>query len=215
MRIGLVDHHQVTRKGIISILESAGLSLASVLEASNGQELLDQMQELEIIPDLVILDISLPNTDGYTTIDALLKRHPAMRILVFSLYVAEDAIINAIARGASGYISKSADVDMLIEAVKAVSTYGFYLSPLLKQFRSQATARSIKGFHGKQVLSAKEIKFIKLATGNLTYKEIAEKMDVHYKTLENYRDSVFRKLNVNNRAALALYAIRTGIVSIF
>jgi DNA-binding CsgD family transcriptional regulator len=84
-----------------------------------------------------------------------------------------------------------------------------------KKYSLNKTSKTIKGFLGKQVLTEKEIQFIRYASSNLTYKEIAMKMNIQPKTLENYRDSLFQKLDINNRAALTLYGIQNGIVQLF
>ncbi|MFW2477767.1 MAG: response regulator [Sediminibacterium sp.] len=211
-KIGLVDDHVITRKGIKTLLE-LNKQYKVVLEASTGKELLKLLKNPENLPDLLIMDLSMPDLDGYATISETAKLYPATKILIFSLYQAEDAVLNGISRGASGYLHKSVDPDLLLVAVNAIMTYGFYFNEQIKKrIQIAKSPKSSTGFHGKQRLTEKELEFIRLASSNLTYKDIAAQMKVQPKTLENYRDSTFQKLGINNRAALTLYAMQNGIV---
>lgn len=214
--IGLVDDHTIMRNGLKSLIEMTG-KFKVVLEAADGPELLEKLETAPAAPDILILDISLPKMDGYTIIEKLSKQYQHIKILVFSLFTAEDAILNAINRGACGYVSKTADPDQLIFALTGIAKSGYYFSNFSKKQKITGTEnpKKPKGFHGKQVLSEKEIQFIRFAATNMTYKEIAVKMNVQPKTVENYRDSLFQKLGLNNRAALTYYGIQNGIIVLF
>jgi len=214
--LALVDDHEITRKGIKTIIELHP-NIKVILEASNGKELLDQLENARVLPAVAILDIAMPVMNGFTTIDELQEKYPSVKIIVFSLLYEEDTVINMITRGACGYITKSADPSSLAEAVSTVQTKGFYLGELVKKeyFRKNSLREKKSGFTGKQYLSQKEVEFIKLAATNLNYKEIAEIMEVKPKTIENYRDSLFQKLEIKNRAALVLYGFKNGLVNIF
>ncbi|MBV9988087.1 MAG: response regulator transcription factor [Chitinophagaceae bacterium] len=215
IKIALVDDHAVTRRGIKAILESAG-DIKVVLEASDGLELIKTLETGIVLPQLLILDISMPSMNGYDTVDAVKRIYPDIQVLIFSLLSEEDSILNMITRGACGYISKSADPLVLVEAVKAIHEKGFYLPDWLKKryFDQQNSGEKRPGFYGRNFLTAKELAFIRLACSNLTYHEIAEQLNVRPRTVENYRDNLFEKLGINNRAALAVYAFRNGIVPI-
>lgn len=215
LTVGLVDDHAITRKGLKTLLEMTN-QYDVILEASTGKELIHLLQISSQHPDMIILDVSMPELDGYQTLTTVNSTYPLIKILIFSFYHTEDVILNVLNKGACGYVSKNADPEILLEAIQSVSQYGFYLNDQQKRkLGQQRTQKSRTGFHGKHVLSEKEIQFIRFATSNLTYKEIAIAMNVPPKTLENYRDSVFQKLGINNRAALTLYAIQNGIVQLF
>lgn len=214
--IALVDDHTITRKGIKTVIE-LHRNIKVVMEASNGKELLDQLADARVLPHIVILDITMPVMDGYTTLERLQKKYPAIKIIAFSLFYEEDTVINMITQGACGYIPKSADPATLAEAIFAVHARGIYLGELAKKeyFRKPDPAKKKPGFSGKQFLSVKEVEFIKLAATNLNYREIAEAMEVSPKTIENYRDSLFQKLSIKNRAALVIYGFKNGLIDIF
>jgi DNA-binding NarL/FixJ family response regulator len=215
LTVGLVDDHAITRKGLKALLEMTN-QYNVILEASTGKELVHLLQITSQHPDMIILDVSMPELDGYQTLTTVNSTYPLIKILIFSFYHTDDVILNVLSKGACGYVSKNTDPEILLEAVQSVSQYGFYLNDQQKRkLGQQKPQKSRTGFHGKQVLTEKEIQFIRFATSNLTYKEIAIAMNVPPKTLENYRDSVFQKLGINNRAALTLYAIQNGIVQLF
>jgi DNA-binding NarL/FixJ family response regulator len=212
--VALVDDHVITRKGLKTILES-GSEIKVTREASHGLELMELLGGAYSLPDIVILDISMPVMNGYETVDAIKTKYPDIHILIFSLLVEDDAIINMITRGACGYLPKSADPLVLVEAVKTIYRTGFYVSELArKEYFRKTLVEKREGFYGKAFLTAKEIAFIKLACSNLNYQEIALQLNVKPRTVENYRDNLFQKLGINNRAALAVYAFKNGIVSI-
>ncbi|TDO28566.1 response regulator transcription factor [Sediminibacterium goheungense] len=214
VKIGLVDDHAITRRGIRTLLE-INKQFQVIVEASNGKELLSQL-ESGSLPDVIILDLSMPKMSGFDVIREIHTLYPSVKIFIFSLYQSEDVILNAIYQGACGYLPKSADPSILESAIKSVVDFGFYIPiNIKKKYSDLIKMRNQKGFQGKQLLTEKEIQFIKLACTNLTYKEISIKLSVQPKTLENYRDSVFQKLGINNRAALTFYAIENGIVQLF
>lgn len=216
IHLALIDDHVITRKGIKTIIE-LNRDIKVVAEASNGKELLDLLATAKTLPDIIILDISMPIMNGYTTIDLLREKYPSIKIIIFSLLFEEDTVIDMIARGASGFINKSADPSTLAKSIIKVHTTGFYISDLAKKeyFRNDISGKKRNGFSGKHFLSPKEVEFIRLASSNLSYKEIAEKMEVSPKTIENYRDSLFQKLEIKNRAALALYGFKNGLINLF
>lgn len=214
IKIGLVDDHAVTRKGIKSLLES-NQDYNVIVEASSGKELLSYLKN-NIIPDVLILDLSMPNMNGFDVIKEIKKDYSTIKIFIFSFYQSDDVILNAIHLGACGYLPKSADPANLDTAVQSIVEFGFYLPDQFKRKYGQiAASKSKAGFKGKQSFTEKEIQFIRLASSNMTYKEIASKLNVQPKTLENYRDNIFQKLGINNRAALTFYAIENGIVQLF
>jgi two-component system invasion response regulator UvrY len=213
--VALADDHLVTRTGIKTILQLHRYIRVDV-EASNGIELFDRLSRCIALPEIAIVDINMPLMNGFETVKQLQRQYPSIKIIAFSLIYEEDAVINMITLGACGYIPKSADPALLADAVFAVHEKGFYLGELVKKeyFNTDHTVKKRPAFTGKQLLTQKEVAFIKLAATNLNYKEIAEIMEVSPKTVENYRDSLFMKLEIKNRAALALYGFKNGLVNI-
>ncbi|MES2002887.1 MAG: response regulator transcription factor [Bacteroidota bacterium] len=215
IQVALVDDHAVTRKGIKTIIE-LNPAIKVTLEASDGEEFLRLLSKQQAIPDVVMLDLTMPRLNGMDTIVRLKESYPSIYILVFSLISEEDSIINMITKGACGYIHKGADPAILSNAIIEVYNKGFYLGHLVKKeyFKQNSITEKKPGFNGKHFLTERELQFIRLSASNLNYKEIADIMEIKPKTLENYRDSLFQKLSINNRAALTLYGLKNGIVNL-
>ncbi len=214
--IGLVDDHITTRAGLKSLLERNPRSKVS-LEASSGKELLTKLSKETHPPQIVLLDINMPEMNGVVTIKEMRVKYPSIKIIVFSMLAEEDIVINMINHGACGFLTKSTDPSELIEAILSVAQIGYYIGDTgKKEYYTQTRKTKTKsGFAGKVFLSEKELEFMKLSASNLTLKEISYTMKVSPKTVENYRDSLFQKLDINNRAALILYGIRNGLIPIF
>jgi DNA-binding NarL/FixJ family response regulator len=213
--LALVDDHITTRKGIKTLLE-LNKDIRVIVEASNGKEFLDKLLPGKL-PDIAIIDINMPEMNGYELARQMQLHYPSVKMIVLSLIREEDAVMNMISCGACGFISKSADPSALTKAVTTVYTKGFYFGGLAKKeyFGKEVMAKRPLGFNGRQYLSQKELSFINLAATDLNYKEIAEIMQVSPKTVENYRDNIFEKLAIKSRAALVLYAFKNGLIDMF
>lgn len=212
--VALVDDHVITRRGLKTVLELSE-EVKVICEASNGRDLFLQLSSSSQIPDILILDICMPVMNGLETIDIVRDKFPQIKVLLFSLFSEEDTIINMISRGASGYISKSADPLVIIDAINAINSVGYYLGDFVRKeyFKRQKDVKSLKSFYGKEIITERELEFIRLAASNKTYYEIAQLMEIRPKTLENYRDSLFQKLGINNRAALVVFAYKNCLIS--
>jgi DNA-binding NarL/FixJ family response regulator len=215
IKLILADDHAVTRKGIKTIIEQDS-EINVIKEVSNGKKLLDYLLESKSLPDIIMLDLEMPVMDGPKIINLLHEKFPNIKIIIFSLLHEPDIVINMISKGASGFISKSEDISHLAEAIKDVYTTGHYFGELVKKeyFNVHVKNKDKDGFTGRQILSSREVEFIKIAASNLTYPEIALQMNLSIKTIENYRDSLFQKLEINNRPALILFGVRNGIIPI-
>ena len=206
----LVDDHVLLRTGLANLLRELGYDV--LFEANNGNDFIEQVQG-KPLPDIVLLDINMPQKDGYETALWLKKNHPDVKILSLSMYDDEYAIIKMLKNGARGYILKDAEPGELKRAINSVLTKGFYYSELV-------TGTLIHTIHNEDDnthvningLTSKEIDFLKLACTEMTYKEIAEKLCISPRTVDGYRDDLFEKLSVKSRVGLVLFAIKNGIV---
>jgi len=151
--------------------------------------------------------------DGHETIYWLLKNHPEIKILVLSMYDA-DSLIHLIKIGVRGFVKKEAKPSELRHAIQSVLTTGTYCSTSVtsRLFSLMKDLGTKNSYWGTIILNECEIAFLKLVATELTYKEIAQKMKVSPRTVDNYRDALFLKLNVKSRVGLAVYALKSGIV---
>ena len=214
-KIALTDDHVLLRNGLASLLED--LDYEVLFEADNGQDLIRKLNPGEL-PDVVLMDINMPQMDGYETTRWLKINHPGVRVLALSMYDDENAIIRMLKSGTRGYILKDSDPDELKAALQALISKGFYHSELVTgklihtiNHMDDTDHSSVKDVLG---LNDREIEFLKLVCTELTYKEIAEKMFLSPRTIDGYRDALFEKLGLKSRVGLVLFAIRNGIVNV-
>ena len=214
-KIALTDDHVLLRNGLASLLED--LDYEVLFEADNGQDLIRKLNPGEL-PDVVLMDINMPQMDGYETTRWLKINHPGVRVLALSMYNDENAIIRMLKSGARGYILKDSDPAELKAALQALISKGFYHSELVTgklihtiNHMDDTDHSSVKDVLG---LNDREIEFLKLVCTELTYKEIAEKMFLSPRTIDGYRDALFEKLGLKSRVGLVLFAIRNGIVNV-
>jgi two-component system, NarL family, invasion response regulator UvrY len=211
--IALADDHSLLRNGLASLVTSLGHTV--LFEADNGKQLTEKIKNNE--PELVLMDINMPEMDGYATTQWLKEHYPEVKVLALSMYDNEASIIRMLKCGAKGYILKDSEPAELKAAIDAVLTKGYYYSDLVSGKLINAINKIEDG--GSEVntlvnLNDRETDFLKYACTEMTYKEIADKMFVSPRTIDGYRDALFEKLNVKTRVGLVMYAIKNGIVTV-
>jgi len=214
-KVAIIDDHNLLRNGLANLVNSfEGFKVT--LQASNGKELMRIIDDKNL-PDITLMDINMPEMDGYETTNWLRKTYPQVYVLALSMMDSESAIIRMIKNGARGYVLKDADPSELNTALNSVMTKGYYYNDLVTGkliFSINKMGDDEKDIKMLMDLTDKEIQFIKLACTDLTYKEIADQMNVGVRTVDGYRDALFTKLKVKNRVGLVLFAIKNNIVII-
>lgn len=210
IRIALADDHAILRKGLAELINGIpGLQI--VVDADNGAELLKKLEHTDPKPSLAILDINMPEMNGYETAAHIRELYPDMHILALSMHDTEFNIIKMLRAGARGYLLKNVSPSELQRAIREVHENGFYHSELV-------TGRMLRilqdGKSERSELSANEEQFLELCCTELTYKDIAEKMFKSPRTIDGYREGLFLKLGVSTRTGLVMYALRTGIAKV-
>ena len=214
-KLALADDHTMLRKGLANLINSFD-GFETIIEAANGKQLIEKL-DAKKLPDIVLLDVNMPEMDGYETANWLRKTYPQINVLALSMMDSESAIIRMIKNGAKGYILKDMEPAELKEALQAVVTKGYYYNELVTGkliFSINKIGNDEKEIHTFINLNDKEVQFLKLAATELTYKEIADRMNVGVRTIDGYRDNLFEKLSVKSRVGLVLFAIRNKIVII-
>lgn len=219
VNIALVDDHNLFRKGLIKLINLGDTQkkFQILFEAENGNDLKTKLDSNNL-PEIILLDINMPDMDGYETVQWLGRSFPDIRVLVISMIETEESILRMLRMGVKGYLSKDIEVEDMHRALDAISGNGLYYSDLV----SKVIAQNLNQEEKKEVqqgisavqLNELELKFIKLACTEMTYQEIADKMNLSPKTIDGYRDNLFRKLKVKSRVSLAMYAVKNGIVKI-
>jgi two-component system response regulator NreC len=207
-RILLADDHSVLRSGLKMLLNAQD-DLSVVGEATNGQEALSATRDLA--PDLLILDITMPKTDGLQVLRQVKRAHPNVRVLVLTMHEEEGYLRRALGAGAAGYCPKSAADAELISAIRAVMRGNVYIHPshakiLIDKMLPSAHASPASSAE----LSERERAVLKLVALGHTNQDIANQLSLSVKTVESYRARGMEKLGLTSRAALVRYAIQEG-----
>jgi len=212
--IVLIDDHSLLRNGLATLVESLGNKV--LFEADNGREFQQKLTQTNL-PDIVLMDINMPEMDGFETTQWLKTNHPAVKVLALSMYDNETSIIRMLKCGAKGYILKDSEPAELKAAIEDIMNKGFYYSDLVSGKLMHAINKmddESDGLKSLSPLNNRETDFLKYSCTELTYKEIADKMYVSPRTIDGYRDALFEKLHVKTRVGLVMYAIKNGIVNI-
>ncbi|MHB1278151.1 MAG: response regulator transcription factor [Bacteroidia bacterium] len=210
MKLALCDDHQLFRKGLRQLIEDFSIPTEILWEAENGKDALHYIRS-GMVPDILLLDAQMPVMDGEQAASILRVEFPKVNVLVLSMLDDEARILFLLRQGVRGFISKDIRPEELEEGLLMVSKGGYY-------FSDAATAHMLETIQGnkkvsdKEALSDKETQFLALSCSELTYKEIAEKMQLSIKTVDHYRISLFEKFDVKSRVGLVIYALKHGLV---
>lgn len=198
----IAEDHPVVRSGIRMLLTEEG-DIEVVAEASNGREALTLLETIR--PDLLLLDISMPEVNGLEVTQYVREHYPTLPILILTMHEDERYFFQLLRAGATGYIVKGAAPNDLVSAVRAVAGGQAYLYPSLARLLAKEP---------DAVLSARELEVLQLTAHGLTAREVGKKLSISSNTVERHRANIMSKLGVSNRAELIRYAIRRGLLSI-
>lgn len=213
-KVFLVDDHQIVRDGIRSIIEDQP-DIYIIGEASSGEEM---MQKLDAaLPDIILLDISLPNKNGLEYISDIKARHWYIRILILSMYVNNDYIFNAIRAGAHGYLPKDTSKEELLAAIRLICEGGEYFGKKIQHAIIQSflsMARQQENSQDKPQLTVRELEILKLFAEGYSNKEIADKLFISVRTVESHKNHIMQKFGFKNTVEMLKYAIKNKIVEL-
>lgn len=211
IKIALADDHHLFRKGVEELIEDFD-NMEVLYSVGNGQQLIAKLSS-GALPDVCLLDINMPELNGFDTAKQIKAKWPDVKILAVSVYDSEFNIIGMLRAGAGGYILKDAQPDALQKAIQGLYDNGFYHSELVTGKILHQLISTPDEVHSSQ-LNEKEISFLKHCCSELTYKEIADEMGISHRTIDGYRDQLFEKLKIKSRTGLVMYALKTGIATL-
>src|SRR5687767_6014060 len=212
IKVALADDHILLRNALASLIDSFG-DCRVIQQASNGIDLIEQINN-SIAPDVAILDLNMPQMGGLETATWLQINHPKVHVLMLTMYDSELALIRLLQSGVKGFLKKDIHPSELKFAIHSVMLSGYYYSnhttgKLINLFRNDENSLTLE----RVMLTEQELLFLKFACSEMTYKEIALKMSLNPRTVDNLRDVLFNKLDVKSRVGLAMFAIRHGIAT--
>ncbi|MEJ7693363.1 response regulator transcription factor [Daejeonella sp.] len=208
--IAIIDDHRLFRAGISELLSNQE-DIEVAFEADNGVEMQAKLEKSDITPAVILMDVNMPQMDGYESTRWLTKHYPGIGILALSMLDEDDTITRMLQSGSGGYLLKNANPEELIAAVREIALHGSYLNNIVTEKFMRLVKR---GNISVPPLSSKELEFLKLCCTPMSYSAIASEMNISVNTLEKHRAAVFRKLALPSRPGVMLYAIKNGLVNV-
>ncbi|MBB6501548.1 response regulator transcription factor [Pedobacter cryoconitis] len=210
--IAIVDDHTLFRKGMVSLLAESD-EIDIIFDASNGQEMINMLKQ-GALPKVILMDINMPEMDGYTATRWLTDNHPQIKVLALSMHDEDEPIIEMLKSGAGGYLLKESKTSDLVAAIKTIAEHDYFMNnlvsgKLIRSLQEKSTAKNVL-----EEISANERKFLEHCCSELTYKEIADKMNLSPHTIDNYRESLFQKFEIKSRTGLVLFALRNNLIKL-
>ncbi|MEQ1945761.1 MAG: response regulator transcription factor [Bryobacteraceae bacterium] len=216
IRLVIADDHPIVRDGLKKLLTLED-DLEVVGEASDGREVLDKVRELD--PDVLLLDLRMPNLDGLAALQALPQINKRTRVIVLTASEDKNEFVQAMKLGCSGIVLKQTAPDLIVKSIRKVNSGEIWLdshttAAVMRQFSTgMESGSSTNGAKGRErsPLSTREREIVALVAQGYKNKEMAEKMFISEQTVKNHLHNIFDKLGVSDRLELALYAIHKGL----
>jgi DNA-binding NarL/FixJ family response regulator len=209
----LVDDHPVVRKGILSCLQKQS-RFEVVGEAANGRQAIAKARELS--PDIVLMDVEMPELDGLEATKLLHKESPATKVLILSVNNHKESILNIIRSGAKGYVLKGATTEDLVQAIETIAAGETFFSPeVAKLVLNHCVDASVKSEASPIAkLTERELQVLAKIADGQSNKDIAVEFDVSVRTVEAHRERIMRKLNIHSVVGLTRFAISNHIIEV-
>ncbi|WP_207536375.1 response regulator [Desertivirga arenae] len=210
IKVALVDDHNLFRSGIKSLIKHFK-EYEIILEASNGDDFIKKLNSGEK-PEVLFLDLSMPVMDGVSTAKWLHTFEPGIKTIILSMAEDEKTVLTLLKHGIKGYLLKDSEPEEFKAALDTVAAGRYYYPQFVTEhMMKQLQKPEADVVSSKTELNQRELEFLKYIATELTYKEIADEMSVSVRTIDNYRDSLFEKLQVKSRVGLALYAVKNNL----
>ncbi|MDT9026857.1 MULTISPECIES: response regulator transcription factor [Rossellomorea] len=220
--IVIIDDHQLFREGVKRILEFEP-SFNVVAEGDDGSEAMNLVETHE--PDVVLMDINMPETNGVEATRELMDRYPDTKVIILSIHDDENYVNHALKTGALGYLLKEMDSEALVDAVKIVADGGSYVHPkvthnLVAEYKRLANAQNSGGFQQSEVrrplhlLTRRECEVLQMLADGKSNRGIGEGLYISEKTVKNHVSNILQKMNVNDRTQAVVTAIKNGWVEV-
>jgi DNA-binding NarL/FixJ family response regulator len=213
IRVLIAEDHKIVREGLISCLKNQP-DIEIVAEVSNGKMAIDKAVELQ--PDIVLMDISMPEINGLDATKILIKKFPAVKILILTAHDEEEYIFELIKSGAKGYVLKDISSNDLISAIEKIHAGETYFDEEITKVVIKDYINNIDSIKKEddKTLSSREMEVLKLIADGLANKEIADRLNLSVKTISSHRESIMKKLEIHSIAGLTKYAIEKGFLKI-
>ncbi|MBO9660713.1 MAG: response regulator transcription factor [Chitinophagaceae bacterium] len=214
LKISIVDDHNLFRKGLIKLINMGNTDkqYSILFEADNGKDLQEKMKSPPF-PDIILMDIEMPDMNGFEAVEWLKRTHEDIKVMVISMVEDEKSVLRMLRLGVKGFLNKDIEVEDMHNALKTISNNGIYYSEIATNVMNAELNGQAKTVSGVS-LSENERTFLKHAATDFTYQQIADQMTLSVKTIDGYREALFKKCNVKSRTTLVVWAIKQGIIQL-
>lgn len=214
IRILLADDEELFRKGIYFLLQREP-DIEVIYEAANGNEVINYLRETEVYPDIILMDLKMPDLNGVEATRIIHKDFPVVKIIALTSYNTQAFIANMLHVGASAYLVKNASPKVMLETIRQVDEKGFYYTPeVLDVIQNDIVSDTPKNRFDEDYLTNREQEVLQLICQQLSTNEIATKLFISPRTVEGHRNNLLLKTESKNIAGLVVYAIQNKIVEI-
>lgn len=207
----LADDHKLFRKGLRNLLEDFHF-VGEIFEAGNGIELLNLLQKLNPQPDVILLDIQMPEMDGMEAQKRIRELYPQQKVIILTMDDDEQVVLHMIAEGVNGYLVKNADPEELETALEKVLKNGFYFPEGFSQLLLKSTRKGNSFLPNEPEFTEREKEVLELICSEFTTPEIAEKLNLSARTVDGYRQRLLEKSGARNTAGLVIYALKNKLI---
>jgi DNA-binding NarL/FixJ family response regulator len=209
IKVLLADDHSIVRAGLRRLVEESQ-DMEVIAEAANGKDAIHKVNEK--MPDVAVIDISMPGMDGLEVISQLHDYHPKLPVIILTMYEEEQYVVRAIEAGAMGYITKISAPEQLLNAIRKVHAGCRYLTAEAAELLALRVARGADTRSPLDSLSMRELQVLRRLAMGHTNREIAESYHISIKTVDTYRSRLLKKLNLRNNAELSRFAIKNRLI---
>lgn len=212
IKVAIADDHKIFRKGVILSLRPYN-NIKFVLEAENGEELLAGLAEAA--PDVILMDLRMPQKDGIETTKIVSKQYPHIYVLVLSMHEDERFVSHMMENGANGYLLKNAEPQEIKRAIMDVYEKGYYLNNFVNRIlikKAHSKQKTLPSLNSEITISDKEKEVLQFICMEFTAQEIAQKMEISPRTVEAIKDRLMERFGSKNTAGLVFFAVKNNLV---
>ncbi len=210
IRLMLADYHRMLREGLRRSMSERGFDVVG--EARDGSEAVDLAAAIR--PDVILMDVTMPELDGVEATRQIKARQPEVRIVMLTMHADQDVLAEAIRAGANGYLVKDCSTDEIASAIESVAGGETALSPRLAASMLAEVRRQDAGAEAERVITKREEEVLQLIADGCSTPEVAERLYISQKTVKNHLASIYQKLDARDRTQAVLQAVRMGIVTL-
>jgi len=217
IKLALADDELLFRQGVKAILESEE-SIDILFDAENGEHLIQQLRDAEVLPDIVITDLKMPELNGVEVTKLIRKEFPDIKVIALTSYFSKPFILNMISIGAVAYLAKNSTPALMIKTISEVSQKGFYYDEQVMQYIHESIVnpsdKKVKSNFDTNYFTKREIEVLELICKQYTTNDIAESLFISPRTVEGHRNNLLLKTESKNVAGLVIYALKNKMVSL-